>query len=543
MKRIFIGSLAILLLAGSSAAETFRSASVAADLGVDVFTRSEAQQHFDRDLLSEPWATVVLGRVDVYDRFPYLEARYFQVVSDPGWNRLLFGETDQGLDAFDGRGSSFGALDGPRGMAVDEFGRLYVADSGNDRVLVFETDNEFSQLQLRPAFEVRGLQRPHDVAYSDGGTPFDSRDDRLYVAETGANAVARISLRADGGDITERLGALGSGVGRFAGPIAITVGREQGHNTDTVYVADAHSGRLVRLTDAGTELRWLDALDQTGAGIRDLDADEFGQIYAVAPESGNIQKFTRDLMPIAESRVGLTAPRSIHIPTVTVYDHVHDRTERSGRGTAMVMDTWDQNSGLHLYELGVAVNRMSVNDDAMAAFEITDRAKVSATLYTTHGQRVANVDLGWMDAGQHEFDSRQLSAGHPAQDYRMEIRAISAQDPDRTGVAEVALRTDGSGSPQLTAPMVIGASPNPFNPNTNIEFAVPAGMDAAYRLEIVDLRGRVVRHLDEGRASSGTHRVAWNGQDDAGRPVSSGVYLYCLDLDGQLHSGKLALVK
>jgi FlgD Ig-like domain/NHL repeat len=543
MKCILMGSLGLLLYAGASGAQTFRPTSLVPDLGVEVFTKHEAKQYFDRDLLSEPWATVVLGRIDVYDRFPYLEARYFQVVSDPAWNRLLFGETDQGLDALDGRGTSFGPLSAPRGMAVDEYGHLFVADSGNDRVLVFDTDNEFSELTLRPSYEVTGLRRPHDVAYSDGGTPFDPSDDRLYVAETGANSIARVALREDYGEITNRLGALGSGAGRFAGPIALTVGREDGHHTSMIYVADAHSGRLVRLSDVQGQLQWQDALDETGAGIRDLDSDEFGQIYAVSTSSGSLQKFTRDLLPVAEFRTGLVAPRSIHIPTVTVHDHVRDNTERSGRGSAMVMDTWGQESGLRLFDLGVEVAQASVDADAQGSFALTDRARVEVYLFSKLGVRVANQDLGWLDSGFHDFDTRELSRNQPAGDYRIEIRATSAQNPDRGDIVAIALSTDGGGALQISRPMVLGASPNPFNPTTNIEFVVPAGASIPYRLEIVDLRGRVVRNLARGNASSGSHRVTWNGRDDSGRSVASGIYLYRLDLDGTQHSGKLALVK
>jgi FlgD Ig-like domain/NHL repeat len=543
MKCIRIGSLGLLLYAGAAVAQTFQPTSLVPDLGVEVFTQYEAQQRFDRDLLSEPWATVVLGRVDVYDRFPYLEARYFQVVSDPGWDRLLFGETDRGLDAFDGQGTPFGALNEPRGMAVDEYGHLFVADSANNRVLVFDTDSEFSQLNLRPNYEVTGLQRPHDVAYSDGGTPFDASDDRLYVAETGANAVARVVLHEDYGEITNRLGALGSGAGHFAGPIALTVGRDDGHHTNMIYVADAHSGRLVRLIDLQGQLQWQDALDDTGAGIRDLDSDEFGQIYAVSPSNASLQKFTRDLLPMAEFRTDLVAPRSIHIPTVTVHDHVRNSTERSSRGSAVLMDTWGQESGLRLFDLGVEVTRLSVRADAQGTFSLTDRARVEAYLFSSRGIRVAHRDLGWLDGGSHDIDTRELSGNQPAGEYRLEIRATSAQNTDREDFATITMSTDGSGAPQITRPMVLGANPNPFNPSTNIEFVVPSGASISYRLEIVDLRGRVVRNLARGDASSGNHRVAWNGRDDSGQSVASGVYLYRLDLDGTLHSGKLALVK
>ena len=68
--------------------------------------------------------------------------------------------------------------------------------------------------------------------------------------------------------------------------------------------------------------------------------------------------------------------------------------------------------------------------------------------------------------------------------------------------------------------------PNPFNPATRVAFDLPAA--ARVSLTVFDVKGsRVATVLDE-RRSAGHHTVAWNGRDDAGRQVSSGVYFYQL---------------
>ena len=64
--------------------------------------------------------------------------------------------------------------------------------------------------------------------------------------------------------------------------------------------------------------------------------------------------------------------------------------------------------------------------------------------------------------------------------------------------------------------------PNPFNPRTSIAFELQRTQRV--RLEIVDLRGRVVRHLLDGVQSTGPHEVRWDGKDDHGRTVASGAY-------------------
>jgi hypothetical protein len=69
--------------------------------------------------------------------------------------------------------------------------------------------------------------------------------------------------------------------------------------------------------------------------------------------------------------------------------------------------------------------------------------------------------------------------------------------------------------------------PNPFNPATTIAYEIPAG-GAEIRLEIVDVAGRHVRTLVDGFATEGSQRVTWNGLDDEGRKLPSGVYFYRL---------------
>ncbi|MHB8080062.1 MAG: LVIVD repeat-containing protein [Candidatus Krumholzibacteriia bacterium] len=76
-----------------------------------------------------------------------------------------------------------------------------------------------------------------------------------------------------------------------------------------------------------------------------------------------------------------------------------------------------------------------------------------------------------------------------------------------------------------------GATPNPFNPRTTIRYDVPAaGGDV--RLELYDARGRLVRTLVAGRQAAGRQATVWDGRDDAGRRVPSGVYFARLRATG-----------
>ncbi|HUV31919.1 MAG TPA: FlgD immunoglobulin-like domain containing protein [Acidobacteriota bacterium] len=83
--------------------------------------------------------------------------------------------------------------------------------------------------------------------------------------------------------------------------------------------------------------------------------------------------------------------------------------------------------------------------------------------------------------------------------------------------------------------------PNPFNPATTIEFSVPVSSELT--LTVYNLLGRRVKILAQGRYSTGTHRILWDGTDDSGDPVASGVYLYRLGSDEFSEQRKMLLLK
>src|SRR5262245_62927655 len=96
--------------AGMLFAGTFEKTPLAPEVGVDVLNRRITREQVGRELFANPYATVTIANVDVYDRFPYVETRHFQVVSDPRWNRIVYGERGRSLRAYDGRGGTLGAL-------------------------------------------------------------------------------------------------------------------------------------------------------------------------------------------------------------------------------------------------------------------------------------------------------------------------------------------------------------------------------------------------------------------------------------------------
>jgi hypothetical protein len=84
--------------------------------------------------------------------------------------------------------------------------------------------------------------------------------------------------------------------------------------------------------------------------------------------------------------------------------------------------------------------------------------------------------------------------------------------------------------------------PNPFNPQTTIQYEIPAG-GADVNISIYDVAGRLVRALVAEHRGPGTWSVQWNGDDDRGRRVASGVYFYRMRAGSFVDTKKMVLLK
>jgi hypothetical protein len=84
-------------------------------------------------------------------------------------------------------------------------------------------------------------------------------------------------------------------------------------------------------------------------------------------------------------------------------------------------------------------------------------------------------------------------------------------------------------------------SPNPFGARTALGFSLTA--EGPVDVRVYDAAGRSVRVLQSGFAPAGRHTLDWDGQDDAGRPVASGVYLVQLRAGDEIHTERVVLLR
>jgi len=122
-------------------------------------------------------------------------------------------------------------------------------------------------------------------------------------------------------------------------------------------------------------------------------------------------------------------------------------------------------------------------------------------------------------------------------------------EPGRTYRYQLSVRTaagETRSSPvTLTVPVTpatVGPNfPNPFTAATSIRFSL--GRRSSATVTVFDASGRMVARFDEGTLDPGEHAVDWDGRDERGRPVTSGVYFYRLEGGGDAAWGKMQVVR
>jgi len=152
----------------------------------------------------------------------------------------------------------------------------------------------------------------------------------------------------------------------------------------------------------------------------------------------------------------------------------------------------------------------------------------SGTFYHPDGDTVRLQSLGvhehWNNPAEKQY-TRNLRTGQGIELFRLANPVTSVRD---------------QGVPSEYA--LFQNYPNPFNPSTTISFSMPRAGDVS--LLVYDLKGALVRTLVRGAVAAGQHNVQWNGKDNGGISVGSGVYLTSLRAgDTFVDVKKMVLVK
>jgi hypothetical protein len=138
--------------------------------------------------------------------------------------------------------------------------------------------------------------------------------------------------------------------------------------------------------------------------------------------------------------------------------------------------------------------------------------------------------------------SGQFVGGYAPGDHKVEVVdcglswTVNCQSPD---ALDLTLENDLVGLPVATE--LRGNYPNPFNPSTTISYALAA--DSYVTLKVYNTLGQEVATLVDGFQTAGYLTATWNGRNDFGSTVSSGIYIYRLTAGDVVQSAKMMFTK
>ena len=162
---------------------------------------------------------------------------------------------------------------------------------------------------------------------------------------------------------------------------------------------------------------------------------------------------------------------------------------------------------------------------------------------TTHwlGRDFALQDEVWIDLAYQPSMPKELYEGRAYQPAELVNFA-------RLGEAMLVVVEDRAyeirPNAQGSRPVLLQNAPNPFNASTAISFLIPFRLaDEAIHLSIYNLAGQVVRVLQPDTQQAGEHRLSWDGRDEQGREVASGVYIYRLNVGGWAVHRRMVLLR
>ena len=286
------------------------------------------------------------------------------------------------------------------------------------------------------------------------------------------------------------------------------------------------------------------------SGTQDIAWTMDGDVYGSTPHSlsGSIS------LTVAGPTVTVTAPNGGEMLAIESSETI----------------TWDYSGSLADVKIDLSRDNgsswesltASTPNDGSFAWDVTGPSSALCLV------RISSLDESIVDTGNDVFTIFQpvdwLAVTPGSGQCTQGETDILTLEYDATGMADGTYRAyimvnhNAAGSPEVVtvdlevsddtsvsdSPMAFkleGNFPNPFNPMTRISFALPSQSDV--RIDVIDVSGRLVRTLEAAELPAGRQSVLWDGRDDQGRTVATGVYFARLRAGQFEATSKMVLLK
>ena len=217
-----------------------------------------------------------------------------------------------------------------------------------------------------------------------------------------------------------------------------------------------------------------------------------------------------------------TATSEVGDPVIAVDMTSHDfGSVASGETQFTISNTGD----------GILAGQISISEESVFSISLEGDDATNQLNYSLDPTQELTIVIFFTPTANEEYNDNVI---------------ITSNDPNNP---QTVISVNGLGSgvsvvddniiPQVTE--LQGNYPNPFNPETAIRYAVK--QDGQVSLRIFNLKGQLVKTLVNEQVKAGYHRITWNGKDNFGTDVATGIYLYRLETKTYNQTKKMMLMK
>lgn len=374
---------------------------------------------------------------------------------------------------------------------------LFILDAGQAAILEISADRTLNR--TIPLVDTAGQTLEFASSFC-----YDADRGRFYVLD---QINSRICVIGDDGASITTFGSFGRGVGQ------LTRGGELALASDgRIFVTDRFQGQVLVYNSDGEYVGVIGQASQDEPGMAvptGIDIDANGILYVASTMTPSISIYHVALSPDM-SRLAVAQPQ---FPL--------DGAQLSTDEVKIIAFADVLTGGLEVTGFD---------------FQLFDDIDLEQPLLESHGVEATEYDLGSPES------QRLIAEWIPGADF--------AKDGDFTWRART-LGVDTVGEWSTLQSFRLSSLPtefrldqnypNPFNPDTKIPFSLPRQSDVT--IEVFSLLGRRVATIHEGSLEPGYHVLGWDGRDDSGSPVATGVYFYRLSADEFVQTKKMVLLK